>query len=70
MNRVPVRSSTIAAVGYDPASCTLEVEFTNGRTYQYFDVAEHVHETILGGSVSVGRYFNENVRGVYRYGRV
>lgn len=70
MNRIPVSSSTIAAVGYDNASYTLEVEFTNGRTYQYFDVAEHVHATIVAGSVPVGRYFNENVRDVYRYARV
>jgi KTSC domain-containing protein len=70
MDRIPVSSSSIAAAGYDDMSRTLEIEFTNGHTYQYFDVTRHVYETIVGGSISVGQYFNENVRNVYRYARV
>ena len=32
MIRDPVASSNIAAIGYDPGSETLEIEFTNGVT--------------------------------------
>ncbi|MYL11521.1 MAG: KTSC domain-containing protein, partial [Cenarchaeum sp. SB0669_bin_11] len=30
MNRVPVSSSNLAAIGYDPNTLTLEVEFLRG----------------------------------------
>jgi hypothetical protein len=70
VNRIPVVSSTIAAVGYDDASGTLEIEFTNGRIYHYFDTPQHVYETTVSGTVSAGQYFNDNIRGVYRYARV
>lgn len=33
MNRVPVSSSNLRAVGYDPNTRTLEVEFLNGGLY-------------------------------------
>ena len=38
MKRAPVDSSSIATVGYDPASRTLEIEFRDGDVYQYFNV--------------------------------
>ncbi len=41
MNRVPVSSSNLAAVGYDPAGKVLEIEFLNGSIYQYFNVPNH-----------------------------
>ena len=34
MDRIPVDSSTIADVGYDPATMTLEVGFRSGFAYQ------------------------------------
>ena len=68
MNRLPVASSNIRAVGYDPHSHTLEIEFANGRVYQYFDVPENVYKALLN-AMSVGEYFNGEVRGVYRFAR-
>ncbi|CCH49338.1 KTSC domain-containing protein [Pseudodesulfovibrio piezophilus] len=64
-----VESSNLAAVGYDEDSSTMQVEFNNGSIYQYFDVPEHVFEELRDAD-SVGRYFNANVKGVYRYSRV
>jgi len=69
MQRVPVESSFIRGVGYDPVSETLEIELANGRIYQYFEVAPAVYEAMLEAE-SKGRYFNENISGVYPYGRV
>lgn len=61
-----VTSSNVAAVGYDEASETLNVEFIGGSCYFYFDVPEH-HFTGLLNADSVGKYLNEHIKGVYRY---
>ena len=57
MDRMPVASSSLAAIGYDDATQTLEVEFTNGHIYQYFDVPRTVFDSLLG-SESLGAFFN------------
>ncbi len=40
MNRQPVNSSMIRAWAFDAAGGVLEIEFTNGRVYEYADVPE------------------------------
>lgn len=69
MDRVPVSSSNLASVGYDPTSLTLEVEFQNGSIYQYFGVPAHVFQELLNAS-SKGSYFYQAIRNVYSYSRV
>lgn len=69
MNRTPVSSSSIASVGYEPETATLEIEFVDGGLYQYFDVPEHEYEALIGAG-SVGSYFATQIKGVYRYARV
>lgn len=69
MNRVPVESSNMESVGYDPESHTLEVAFRDSGTYQYFDVPASVHDALMGAA-SKGSYFAGNIRGVFRYARV
>jgi hypothetical protein len=69
MNRTPVNSSSIASVGYEPQTATLEIEFVDGGVYQYFDVPEHEHEALIGAG-SVGSYFATQIKGIYRYARV
>ncbi|NMW31211.1 KTSC domain-containing protein [Altererythrobacter sp. RZ02] len=64
-----VDSSNVAAVGYEEDSQTLQVEFNNGGTYQYFDVPQAIFDGLLGAS-SVGQYLNQHVKGTYRYSRV
>lgn len=66
MQRVPVTSSVLVSVGYDKASSTLEVEFQDGDVYRYFLVPARVHAGLLAAAEageSVGRYFNEHVKG-------
>ena len=36
--REPVSSSSLAEIGYDGSTQTMEVCFKSGRIYQYFDV--------------------------------
>ena len=44
MNRSAVASSNVSSIGYDTATQTLEVEFLNGRVYQYYGVPDHMHD--------------------------
>jgi ligand-binding sensor domain-containing protein len=67
MDRDPVSSDTLASVGYEDG--LLELEFTNGRVYQYFDVPERVYQSLMAAD-SHGTFFNESIKGVYRYARV
>lgn len=61
MARKLVASSNIAAVGYDPETQTLEVEFLNGGVYQYFNVPREVYDNLLS-SGSMGAYFQNNIK--------
>ena len=49
---------------------TLEIEFHGGRVYQYFDVPEQVFGGLRTAYDSHGSYFNENIKGHYRYARL
>lgn len=69
MDRAPVTSSSVASVGYDDSTQTLEVEFHNGTVYQYFDVSRAVFDGLMAAD-SKGGFMHEQVRGIYRYARV
>ncbi|GAB16798.1 hypothetical protein GOEFS_014_00400 [Gordonia effusa NBRC 100432] len=69
MRRNPVSSSSLASVGYDETTRTLEVEFNSGSAYQYFDVPMSTY-TELTTADSIGRYFVEHVRDAYRHRRL
>lgn len=57
MHRVPVVSTTMNSVGYDPEKRTLEIEFTGGEVYEYYEVPEEIHRDLMAAE-SKGRYFN------------
>jgi len=69
MEKISVTSSNVESIGYDIGSETLEIEFKNGATYQYFDVPENVHNE-LEHADSVGGYLASRIKGTYRYSRV
>ena len=69
MQRYPVSSSNISSIGYDQRSATLEVEFTSGDVYRYFDVPEHLHQQFLRAA-SLGQFLNDNIRYRYRYQKI
>lgn len=80
-NKIPlvrVQSSNIAAVGYHFNTATLVVSFVSGGKYVYADVPQSVADGFFtpaktesaGGDISystrsVGRYFNNQVRGKF-----
>lgn len=69
MDRLPVVSSNVAEVGYDPATMTLEVAFHSGSVYQYFDVPESLYHEMLQAE-SVGRFLHEQIKNSYRYAKI
>ena len=69
MQRTPVSSSTVAGIGYDIASHTLEIEFNDGRVYQYFDVPQAIYEAFIQAS-SKGVFLAQQIKGAFRYERV
>ncbi len=66
MDFVPVESSMITAVGYDPTSQELEIEFRSGRIYRYIGVPVEVYEGLLAAE-SKGQYMHAYVLDVYPY---
>ncbi len=70
MNRTPVASSNIAAIGYDTANRILEIAFHNGSIYQYFNVPAHIYEGLMRAS-SHGQYFDAYIKKAgYAYQRL
>lgn len=67
--RTTISSPSIASVGYDLYSLTLEIKFLNGSAYQYFDVPQHIYEGLMNAS-SHGQYFAQNIKGIYRYSKI
>lgn len=61
MRRDPVGSSNLVSVGYDEERQILEVEFTNNRVYQYFEVPRHIYEGLMAAP-SKGSYLDENIK--------
>jgi hypothetical protein len=71
MNRLPVDSTVVAAVGYDPASRVLELEFrSGGHVYRYFEVPPEEYQSFLGAK-SKGAYLDQRLKGArYRFERM
>lgn len=64
MRRVPVRSSALRSVGYDPRTLALEVEFESGEVYRYLDVSPEVVEGLIDAE-SKGAYLTEHIKPRY-----
>jgi hypothetical protein len=69
MERIPVQSSTLKSVKYDPKTLALEIEFLNGNIYQYFDVPQAVHDELMR-TESHGKFLNSQIKGQYRYAKL
>ena len=69
MQRYSVASSNIAAIGYDPATETLEVEFLSGSVYQYYNVSENMYDQLMKDG-SKGRFLHAYIKNAYPYSRV
>lgn len=66
---LPMNSSMANAIGYDSNTNILQIEFHNGAVYQYSEIDQDTWQD-LHQADSVGKFFNENVRGKYQYERI
>ena len=61
MKRTFFKSSALRTGGYDKASQTLELEYTNGGIYQYFPVPPEVYDEFLKAE-SKGKFINLHIK--------
>lgn len=69
MKLIPVDSSMISAVGYDPATQTLEVLFNSGKTYVYSGVPQEIYDELMAAD-SKGSTMRAAIIDVYPYSQV
>jgi hypothetical protein len=67
--RDSVASSTVASVGYDAGSQTLEVEFLSGSVYQYYNVTEGTYDEFMRAA-SKGQFIHVYLKNAYPYSKV
>lgn len=61
MNLIPVESSNVKAIGHDPESNTLHVQFHSGDTWAYADVSPTEHAALMN-SDRKGVHFHHIIR--------
>lgn len=61
MDREPVESEALRSVGYDPRARILEIEFSDGDVYRYFDVPPELHLDLMRAP-SHGAFFARRIR--------
>jgi hypothetical protein len=65
MQMIQVRSSAIAAIGYDPQTRRMKIKFTQGHTYDFCNVPQLVFDGFLQ-SASKGTFYNIHIRDRYQ----
>jgi hypothetical protein len=66
IERSRVESTAIASLGYEAQHQILEIEFSSGTVYQYFDVPPDVYGQFLTAG-SKGVWFNQAIRSRFSY---
>lgn len=65
MDRLPVQSSNVASIGYDPAGLVLEVEFKDGNVYRYAGVSPNAYAALMAAK-SIGSHLHSHfIDGTY-----
>ena len=66
MERIKVKSSAIASIGYDAEKEILEIEFNTKEVYKYLKVKIEVYNELIKAE-SVGKHFFKNIAKKYTY---
>jgi hypothetical protein len=61
---VSVNSSAMEAVGYDPTTRRMKIQFSSGKTYDFCGVPEHIHSGLMRAA-SKGAYYNDHIKDRY-----
>lgn len=62
MDLKPVTSSNIEAVGYNPKTQELQVQFKGKTVYAYDAVPEEVHSELMGDGTGIGGRFHRLIK--------
>lgn len=62
---IPVNSSAMGAVGYDPSSKRMKIRFDQGDTYDYCGVPQSVFDGLMNAH-SKGGYYNDHIKDRYQ----
>ena len=62
MRLLPLKSSMIASVGYDPALEAMVVQFNSGKIYRYDGVPSDAFVAVVTAKGSVGKMFNFHIK--------
>jgi len=62
---VHVNSSAMQAVGYDPETRLMKIQFTSGNVYDFCGVPEHVYAGLMS-AFSKGTYYNDYIKDRYQ----
>jgi KTSC domain len=66
MQPVPLESTSLASVEYDPALRHLQIQFRSGERYLFFQVPPPCYQHLLQAD-SKGAYFNRYIRNCFPY---
>ncbi len=69
MQLLPVKADDIRAIGYDPASHRLEVEFRRGDVYEFYQVPPTSYDLLMN-SEQLDRHFHTYIRDRYPFLRI
>ena len=69
MELTPVESSNIDSIGYDSDLKELVVKFKHAATYSYSGVEPNIFRELMSAE-SKGKFFSQNVKGIYEYRKV
>lgn len=69
MQLFQVQSSNVEAVGYDPLSSTLRVQFKNGSIYDYEAVPQQKFVGLLAAE-STGKFLNAEIKPHHRFVKI
>lgn len=66
---VPVESSNLHSIGYDPATQKMNVKFKSGGHYEYSDVPPEAHAAFMAAP-SKGKHFIGTITGKYQHRKI
>lgn len=62
-------STNVKQIRYSEEQKIMQVTFTSGTTYQYFDVSPRTWDAALQAS-SIGTFISNSIKGKYKYSKV
>ena len=64
MKMIQVKSDAINAIGYDPDSMKMKIEFQQGNIYDFCRVPEQVYKSFISAA-SIGGYYKDYIKDKY-----